>query len=47
MNAIARYFIVKYRNQVKLSGYWRTAKNMRKQGIDIEITLLILLYAKE
>lgn len=48
MNAIiANYFREKYRNSVTLTGYWRTAKNMRKQGIELRIALLILLNAVE
>lgn len=41
--AVGHYFIVKYANRVAESGYFVTAKQMRKQGIPLNVAMLILL----
>lgn len=43
--AIAAYYMRKYQDQAVISGYHQAAKNLRKQGVPIEIALLILLGA--
>ena len=39
---IASYLRHKYVNQAQVSGYHQAAKNLRKQGVPLEIALLIL-----
>lgn len=39
---IAGYFRSKYRQQAANSGYFRAARNLKKQGVPIEIAKLIL-----
>ena len=39
---IASYLRQKYVNQAQVSGYHQVAKNLRKQGVPLEIALLIL-----
>jgi hypothetical protein len=39
---IASYLRQKYVNQARVSGYHQAAKNLRKQGVPLEIALLIL-----
>jgi len=46
MNAIARYYIGKYRAQAQISGYEQAARNLRKQGVPLAVTLLILIYGE-
>ena len=39
---IAEYFVVKYRTQAEVSGHYQAAKNLRKQGVPLEIAMMIL-----
>ena len=39
---IGHYFAAKYRNQQRELGTLKTAKNLRKQGIDIQTAVLLL-----
>ena len=40
--AIAEFFVVKYCTQAMVSGYYQTAKNLRKQGVPLEMAMMIL-----
>ena len=39
---IGAYFMAKYRNQAKAGGVLKTAKNLRKQGVSLDVALLLL-----
>ena len=39
--AIAEFFVVKYCTQAMVSGYYQTAKNLRKQGVPLEVARMI------
>ena len=39
---IAEFFVVKYRTQAVVSGYYQAAKNLRKQGVPLEVAMMIL-----
>jgi hypothetical protein len=39
---IATFYKDKYRNQAAVSGHYQAAKNLRKQGVPLEVTLAIL-----
>lgn len=41
-NCIVTYYQSKYREQARVSGYRRAAANLRKQGVPIEVALVIL-----
>jgi hypothetical protein len=40
--AIAEFFVVKYRTQAMVSGHFQTARNLRKQGVPLEVARMIL-----
>lgn len=40
--AIAEFFVVKYCMQAAVSGHYQAAKNLRKQGVPLEVAMLIL-----
>jgi len=40
--SIATFYKDKYRNQAAVSGHHQAAKNLRKQGVPLEVTLAIL-----
>ena len=40
--AIAEFFVVKYCTQAVVSGHYQTAKNLRKQGVPLEVAMMIL-----
>jgi len=40
--AIAKFFVVKYRTQAMVSGHYQAAKNLRKQGVPLEVARMIL-----
>lgn len=42
---VGRYYVAKYREQAKVSGYAQAARNLRKQGVPLTIALFILLGA--
>lgn len=37
------WFVNKYRAQAKEGGYFNAARNLRKQGVPIEVALVVLL----
>ena len=39
---IATFYKDKYRSQAAVSGHYQAAKNLRKQGVPLEVTLAIL-----
>ena len=39
---IATFYKDKYRNQAAVSSHYQAAKNLRKQGVPLEVTLAIL-----
>lgn len=39
---IAGYYKCKYRTQAAVSGHYQAAKNLRKQGVPLEVAMLIL-----
>jgi hypothetical protein len=41
-NTIAMHYKNKYRQQAAVSGHYQAAKNLRKQGVPLEIARLIL-----
>ena len=40
--AIAEFFVVKYCTQAAVSGHYQAAKNLRKQGVPLNVALMIL-----
>jgi hypothetical protein len=40
--AIAEFFVVKYCMQAAVSGHYQAAKNLRKQGVPLEVARMIL-----
>ena len=40
--AIAEFFVVKYTTQAMVSGHYQAAKNLRKQGVPLEVAMMIL-----
>lgn len=45
MNLIGQYIAAKFRKQAREYGYETAAKRLRKQGIPLDMALLILIYA--
>lgn len=43
MATIANWFVSKAQRQARESGYFQAAKNLRKQGVPIEIARMMLL----
>lgn len=41
---VGEWFFAKYRRQAAETGVARVAKNLRKQGVPIEVALAILVY---
>lgn len=39
---ISDFFVAKYRTQAAVSGHYQAAKNLRKQGVPLEMAVLIL-----
>lgn len=40
--AIAEFFVVKYCMQTVVSGHYQAARNLRKQGVPLEVAMMIL-----
>jgi len=40
--AIAEFFVVKYCMQAAVSGHYQAAKKLRKQGLPLEVAMMIL-----
>ena len=39
---ISDFFVAKYRTQAAVSGHYQAAKNLRKQGVPLEVAMMIL-----